>query len=610
MTSSRNTAPTGPDWAWLGKLTLQELAFHGTDPTDMPWLHRVWCWLHQRLEPGLREGQPDPLPGTTPLPMPDELAPVLAVTPGGDASHLAFIEVLGSSAEDGAPDSSLGIQEAMDHAHRLLQGANPETPVPHARVHYSGRLSGRSAGGASFIHALRWALDLTADHESVTTACWKEGQLFPVEPDLMPAKVALARRWGFRELLVVEDQQGVPVDTGELEIKFLPVAPRQALATILERLPVEEESAILQLLLAIDLALVHGDLQFRDLSRVLDSTEPLVKPGMSTLIRHVAHDLRSRSYLHAGKSLDSARERDRARENTPKVLPEGWLGNYLQWEQHASHSIIALDLGEWEEEYPDHARLDEEIELLSKKEPQPMREFAARLKLRNTRAKRWDFQGRLQDDIIRLEKAANEYLAEREFWEGVVDFDRKLGVHTTTLNRQHNSAMDPLLAIFDRTGSLPQLAVLEGRQFWPEEMRPEEISNCGFYDRPYAIRWLTALGIQLSDDVLAAALAAAEEEAGGKPATYPTTLTAEAILRTKIGSVALRLRAAEFLATCALVQEVQDPIQALLGIRAAALCTLEGLPVEPTWTGEMGNVGWVVSAMGSDPLQQVRRCPY
>ena len=103
-----------------------------------------------------------------------------------------------------------------------------------------------------------------------------------------------------------------------------------------------------------------------DLDQTVKATSPFVGADVPPLVRFVAHDIRSRVYLHAGQTGKAVEQKEKAAILRSSLeIPDGWLGDYIKWHQVAHHSVVALDQGYWEDEQPDHKLLDKRLTHLS-----------------------------------------------------------------------------------------------------------------------------------------------------------------------------------------------------------------------------------------------------
>jgi hypothetical protein len=604
-----DTAPSTENWPWLGCQPLTRIAELGTDPDEMRWLHRAWAWLYPRLDEETRQRFSAPIPGVKSSGPPSKFASMLAVSAGGRGAKLVFFEVVGTTSAMGSSECELGLAKACHRASQLLSATGQDGQEWSLRFpggEDDGLLSGTSGSGVAFFQTLRAILGLHADQDTAVTACWDADHscFKPVVADLLADKIQLAREWGFRKLRVVEGQSGIPEELSGFEIEPFPADPRRALAYWLPEIPPENEDALLSVLVSVDRALVHGNPADRDPKELLRLTEPFIQEKISPLVKHVVHDLRSRSLLHAGKSEEADQERAQSRKFQPDILRDDWFGEYLQFEQSAHYGILALDLGRWRNDDPDHLRIDQKIEQLEQLDPPRIENVSALLKLRNVRARRLDFLGRLQEDRQLLHSAVDEYLKEQKFWPQIFEREKKLALQTTNLRRQQNQVMDPLLAIYELDGALPEMAM--ELDLWPDQTSVEDGVPSSPFDRAYALRWWVARGVVLSDDDLVSFLEAARGEDG----RYPSNLTPEAILRSNVGGQGVRNQAARMLAASPLIINPTDPIEALLGLRIQYLCQREGVSAPIQYSGDWGGLSSIVSRLKENPAHAWSKFPY
>lgn len=575
----------------------------------MRWLHRAWAWLYPRLDEQALQGFSAPLFGVESSGPPSKFASMLAVSAGGRNTKLVFFEVVGTTSAMGSSECELGLAEACQRASQLLSATGQEGQKWSLRFpggEDDGLLSGTSGSGIAFFQTMRTVLGLCADQDTAVTACWNADQscFKPVAASLLSDKIQLAREWGFRKLRVVEGQTGVPEELSGIEIEPFPADPRHALAYWLPEIPTEEEEALLSALVSVDRSLVHGRPADRDPKKLLQLTNPFIQDEISPLVKHVVHDLRSRSLLHAGRSEAADLEREQSRRFTPDILPENWFGEYLQFEQAAHHGILALDLGRWGDDDPDHQKIDHKIAQLEQLDPPRIENVSALLKLRNVRARRWDFQGRMEEDLELLHRAVDEYLKEEKFWPRIFERELKLGLQTSNIRRQQNQVMDPLLAIYELDGALPEMA--SGLDLWPDQTPVEDGIPSNPFDRAYALRWWAARGVALSDVDLESILENGGDEAGG----YPANLTAEAVLRSNLGGRGVRMKAVQMLESSPLLMKPADPIEALLGLRIQSLCRLEGVSVAVQYSGDWGGLSSIVTCLKENPARAWKQIPY
>lgn len=612
------TVPSTLDWNWLGKQSLDDLARFGSDPEEVRWIGEIWAWLRPRLPNDLAAGLPESIDRQPAAGPPSGWIPVLAIDLGAEEKQLTFLQMnRGGSAVDSGLES-LAIPTAFEAGWSLVGGdlIHDQTGGQPGFAH-EHHFSGTSAAGSAFILGLTQALETEWPADHAITAGWQKtssgGVFQPVQKDLMKAKIRLAAEWGYRHLWVCEGQEGLPDTESPIQFHFLPRQPRLALAELLPLLSLSDERSMLRALVSYDRAYVNNLSIHQSAEKIQQLSAVFVDGKQSDLVRKVAHDLRSRAFLHAGETLLSEEESQLGAEIQFPILPDDWVGYYLRWEQPLHHAILAMDLGRWGDSEPEHQELDELIESLSGDSPRQTQEIAARFKARNVRARRWDFLGRFQQDPELLKRSAQEYLSERPFWPAIIDHDQRQGIRSTTLRRQENQVMDPLLACHGLTGRLPT-EFLDDWQPWPEFLQPEcfhEITDP--FDRAYALRWWSARGVRIEDAILDPLLMEFEAVLSGSEKggiTYPLTLLPEALLRTGMGSELLLDRACQVLLQSRLVNNPSSDLMALLGCRAILLSAgrvkdLPDLPQIPP-----GKWEHIVREIITRPEHLVARCPY
>jgi hypothetical protein len=483
---------------------------------------------------------------------------------------------------------------------------------------FLGDAGGASIGLSAVIAALVNLLSLTPREDFAATGCFDAKQeLTPVEPTTLPVKVETAKQWAYRRLLVVEGQAGVPPRCG-LEIVKIPRNLIYALFAILREVTVSPNGFALARVLAVfDQAAVRADPRDQDLARTLRITQDFVNPATPELARHVAHDIRSRALLHAGRTNEADEEKKKADALRPEPLefPSGWLGDYLKWHQVAHHAVLALDQGRWEDAEPEHQILDRTLERLlgAISDQQAGREeLLAALFLGNTRARRLDFLGRWHRDSDLLCRAWDDVTRFRPLWPALFDYCRQIGLRDGDLHRQHNCCLDVLASYWHLKGHLPDSWFKIGHTFWPEASSVE-VEQLGPFDLPNLLRWKVISGQEVGVDLVDRVLKAARRMFDRAHGRYPTFLAFEAVLRYGVGSEEQQRQAADALARSCLFASAFSPasILTLLALRAERLLTAFGyshlMPTRPTRGTPLAVR---VDELLRHPDELVDRCPY
>ncbi len=203
----------------------------------------------------------------------------------------------------------------------------------------------------------------------------------PVPVETIPAKVAAARRWGIRTLVVVDSQPlpdrlpadlnivRISSDPGALPLLVLQLASessddhevidawRQALALYDLRVATRLNEPV-ESIMSVTAAFVEQVVT--DLPRERPPTIPEVRDatrrsGMDPIVVGLAADIRSRATLHAGRTVESAWW-DAIAMGLRGLgdLPEGMLGDHMVFRQPSHRSIVALDLGDLDDPHDPH----------------------------------------------------------------------------------------------------------------------------------------------------------------------------------------------------------------------------------------------------------------
>ena len=600
--------PSNPDWAWLGAQPLEKIAKWGSDSSEMEWIKRFWAWLYQRLSTDLKSSLPKPLPNLRSLSLPLDLMPVLAVNSNSRA--LAFIQALPGSSADRSEFSELAMPQAFNAGYRCLSSCSLQEAPFEIKVLSSENLSGTSGGGAAFVLGILKYLKADRDQSSVFSVCWddEENRLTPVSPELLQQKLLLAKEWGFTKVWVCQGQAGIGNDLEDIEVCYLPTSPLHACAVICGYQSIEDERLALKILSCIDKSHISTDAK-RPSYEVLHFTEEFIKPNQSDIVRKYAFDLRSRSLLHEGHAELAAQEHQNANRIRVPIYPQGHIGEYLKWEWHAHSGIVAIDCGEWADSHWAHQAIDKKIDDLSSGNAEGMQvaEIANRIKLRNVRARRCDFLGRLHRDSNKLLEACDDYLTDQNYWAQLVSHDEENQIGSTDLRRQHNQVMDPALATKDLFGCPPDIVM---PRLWPEEFDLTQnipIEEWNVFDQAYALRWWDYLSVEIPNCVFEQALSRFKTKT---EVMFPETLILEAILRSSQSGKEIKQQAVTILLEAESIKRPKDPIMGLLALRSVSLLRLEGKQVSDPEVGNWRGLQWIVDELGNDDLERISRCPY
>jgi hypothetical protein len=239
-------------WGWVVNVqTPENLVIRCT--SRYPWVQRICKWLHGRLDQKKCEAIRLNDPGVfQPLsPAVDGYFPVLFRSAGEDApGQLGFLRIpeipadVRSSADPRVKEAAAAIEQYLvpdSHQYRELEVLFPDGS------------DGPSAALSAAIVALAQCLHLRLPDDIAATGCWSQGEFQPVGVETLSAKVWIAQEWGYKKLLVVENQPGLPNAPG---IEYLEV-PRnfgKAVTRIFEYLWPDQGFLLAQLILLTQLS--------------------------------------------------------------------------------------------------------------------------------------------------------------------------------------------------------------------------------------------------------------------------------------------------------------------------------------------------------------------
>ena len=609
--------PSVTDWAWLGRQPLEDIARRATQASEpATWLKQAYAWIYSRLDVPLRESLP-PAVGESRGPAAG-MVPLLGAMPDGTGC-LGFLSIRFESVASASPvgDIENTVYEAATAVGEIFQRLDPTVGQPHWNLD-ACKGGGRSVGLSTVVASVINLLSLTARDDFAATGCYdRQNGLHPVPPETLPAKLEAARRWGYRSVLVVEGQTGIPLDSPLRFVEIPRNLPYAFFAIVGEIAALPGEQAVARLLAVFDQSVVRAEPRDQDLDRTLAMTRDFISPHTPALVRHVAHDIRGRALLHAGQTAEAAAERELADSLRPGALefPSGWLGEYLKWHQVAHHAVLALDQGRWDDDEPEHRQLDRTLDrLLDAIDDRRAgrEELLAALFLSNTRARRLDFLGRWHRDASLLRRAWIEVTRFLPHWEPLFEYCHEIGLRDSDLRRQQNNCLDILASHWHLEGHLPPTWLETASTFWPSDAELE-VDHLGPFDLPYYLRWKVLSGQQIDEAVVAQALEAGGRMFEEKRGNYPFFLVFEAILRYRLGSKAQRQEAANRLATSCLFSPELPPtsILTLLALRAEQLLKeIEVSQVVASRPAPGNPLADQAFGLLSRPDVLVDRCPY
>jgi len=457
--SSFDLPPT-IDWGWA-------LSHDPVDLIELAGSGRAKYWLESILQ-GLavrcKDSPAPPAPREVePQWLPDDLVPLVGAHDERRGA-LAVLRIKDSSECLSDPDPMLagdgpavaataGIRIACAPFAELM----PESPRPMVELDVRHAAAGDSVALPAAMAALlrlfgcTWPDDLVATGGIDVLA----GEFLSVPRSTLIGKARAARAWGYRRLAVIDIDGSLPDRIEGLKVCPLPSDPARLGLALVALSGVEPGEAVLARALTVfdQRVGIRGP---KALKNILESTEPFITSD-SAIVSHVAHDMRSRAYLHAGRSEDAERELHLADDLLGIGWhPEGRLRDVLRYQRAAHRAVVHLDLGHWADDHPVHKNVDALIDSLdglwATKHERLMRIFLA-----NTRARRHEYLGRLHGEASRLELAWDDLVADHDDWDELLEvFARdELRRLDTDRARIENQLTDVAYSRFQLEGSLP-----------------------------------------------------------------------------------------------------------------------------------------------------------
>ncbi|MCY2930978.1 MAG: hypothetical protein NTV86_16115 [Planctomycetota bacterium] len=596
----------------MGQLSIEAFARNGASSIEPRWIQGAYAWLYGRLEGDRLSGLPKPI--APPLSPPANGCPLLLADAGGAGLiGWASVDFLNYPHAPGDTESLRAAQNASSFVCDWFRQLDLRDAWPFITFRSCREFDGASTALAVFALTLARKAGLPLPEDVCATGCWdlQRSCLAPVAAETLAAKLRKAADWGYRRILLVEGQAGWQEMPGLTPI-YLPAAPAYAALHILSHVLGNVGDEIAAGILAVfDQAAVWNPQTPIGVDQVCRATEPFIESRGLVLSRHMAHDMRSRAMLHAGRTAQAAREATCASQALPEVLPEGWLGDYLIWHEPAHRAVIAIDQGRWQDDEAEHATVDRRIARLESETPRRSILLAG-VRLHNTRGRRYEYLGRLNEDSGLLRKSWDDRLRFRESWPTIDEYASRLGLRDGGIRRQHNQCIDVLTSYWMVERRLPADWGFDAIGLWPEPLdRPQR--NWSMFDLAAFLKW-KAIAAQPPDDVVLEEVLLATEDAAARFAgRYPSYVPFEVILQLDLGDESLRKRAAINLVRSVLFSSdlPADSILAVTAIRAENLASkyLDRMPrpIRP-------RCGTVLSDLAQEllarPERIASRCPY
>ncbi|MDO5565457.1 MAG: hypothetical protein Q4G59_02290 [Planctomycetia bacterium] len=617
MDRQHRCIPSYPDWVWFGQRTDAELAELANAPqaNGVRWFQEAYRWLFDRRkachtanslpEPrALRSGGPG-----------RELVPVLADSERG---QLGFLTI-DSLRKYGRPVADLSSQENSDNVYIMAKYIfdlfrkleyDLGDPIPELHLPAGG---GTSLSLPAMMGAMSRILGTYWPQTLVATGCFTGEKLACVSPDSLTNKMTVAKRFGYTTLVVVEGQEfPVPMSAVNLEIKYVRSDPVSAMRDLLDLAEQPDESAesVAKLLAIYAKDNVQGEIPFSELEKQL---QPYITSRFP-LVRHVACDICSRYALHQGMTQEAQSYRIQEESLCWNEYPSGWLGHYLRFEEIASHAVIAIDAGLWNEQEEIHQKLNERYDHLLRAQKGEFADAADvfdLMALSNTRGQRRQYLARMNqsNDLLRL--AWNDFYLLHDNWESIFDYCEKVGRTDSTWERQRNYCIAALVDV--KQMNIPWYE-LNGAEDFLHVLTNEQFDSSNAYDLIARIHsvYLTNPSPSKTDVSALFNDAVSLFKQGRGVFNY---LPTELLLRYGWGTNEERCNASKLLETASLLSPTlpSSSILTLLAIRLRAVLAHEGItvpgnPVLPPEGTPLRH--WADELLASSAQAAIDRCPY
>jgi hypothetical protein len=461
-TTARTThfdQPVRPDWGWA----------LSRDPNDLVellragraniWLERLLRGLDARLGGVLELPAPTREAARTGCWLPADVVPIVGALPGGEGA-LGIVRLNRSEHALSSPelnleqrtgrsgDSSLAARDGVALVTNMLAELLPNAPRPLPELSVGRASTGDSVALPSGVGALLQLFGVPWPEDLIVTGGidLESGCFTAVPSETLPGKLAALKSWGFTRIgLVSTGMAAVESLSSSLDgvrVESLPSDPAELPAALAGLEGIElREADVARALALFDLRVGRAGPHLLD--RVLETTAVFVEHG-SPLVRHLAHDMRSRALLHAGRSDEARTELEHAdRLHGQGDLPDGRLRDVLRYQQGAHRSVVHLDLGDWSDDHPAHQAVDVLISELDGRWD-TRHERLMRIFLANTRARRMEYLGRLDSEASRFDRAWSDLIVDRDRWTELLE-DYAIGelhLRDTSRARIENQLVD------------------------------------------------------------------------------------------------------------------------------------------------------------------------
>ncbi|MDR3198409.1 MAG: hypothetical protein LBU34_11130 [Planctomycetaceae bacterium] len=430
-------APSHPDWQWFCLFSLQEIKQFADKNPNVDWLQKASVWVTDRNN---SQGPPE------------NYVPVLTTNDNG--GQLGFLSVDKKRTYGNALQPSEFESHAYDAAKIIFDLFRPfqhDLGEPLVDIYLDKTGGGSSLSLPAMIAALQRLTGIRLPDTVISTGCLTNKELTPADPDTLSLKIETAKQFGYKTLIVVTEQIGIPQDCG-LEIIKVDTNPLIAIFQLINSKltgAIPKDRHIARLLFSADRLQQLKDNQI---------IESFLNNNYSELVHFVACDILSRSALHQGKTTESDQYRKQIGQLPWNKIPNDYLGHYLCYERFAATSILEIDLGIWNDEHETHKEVDKRLEHLQnaiKYGYADRNDYFGALTLANARALRKCFLARYEQNFDRLESAWHDLIFLFDDWNEIFVYAQRID-KKSTLARQRNYCLECLMDYWKINKCLPK----------------------------------------------------------------------------------------------------------------------------------------------------------
>jgi hypothetical protein len=462
-------APSNPNWEWLGSLSEEELKESVEDNPHINWLKLKWIERSSCTESTESYDSP-----------PQDYVPVL--TTNGIDGRLGFLTVddkkyYNSNTTNEPCEFKLHAYRAAKVVFDLFRPIIPHIGIgdPDIGIHLTKDGGGKSISLPAMIAALQCLTGIRLPDTIVSTGCLTdEEKLEPVDSNTLSLKIETAKRFGYKKLIVVKGQEGIPPEYVENIIKV----DSDPLTAILQ-LSDPNRTGVIKKDQRLARLLFYAD----RLGKLKDNKiiESFCENNSSVLLRSVAYDIRSRNTLHHGKTNESDEYRQKIEQLTWSNIPDGYLGHYLRYEHFAATSILEIDLGIWDNTHKTHQEVDNRLKNLQNTIESgyaDRNDYFGALRLANTRAFRKRFLARYNQDVNLLESAWEDLIFLFDKWDEIFKYPHQYYVDQTSITvRQRYYCLECLTDYWYIKKCLPEWKNVKDFLKWYKKKRFNNNNN-------------------------------------------------------------------------------------------------------------------------------------